>query len=162
MVPTKRWRVPSKTQRPLDEILRPFERQKIAHILIRDPYALGPNNRASQAQFISELRARGATIDALTIEYKYQLPTGPAAPETENQQQRDMEQHLIRAFGGTLPRLVFQAHPRRGKDFHDRWIEIDCASARGAERHSLYIGRGLPALMDSYLELNAFYVPPVV
>lgn len=156
----RRFRSESGQERPIREILSPFVGREIAHVTIRDPYAIAHvNSRRAQVRFLSELNGVAKGISAATIEY---------APDIDGFDdalcRRSFGEIFAEQLGGG-PKLSLQRRRRRATemDFHDRRIELDVVHAGGSiMRHEIDIGRGLEALFDISKQCTVTYVPPVI
>jgi superfamily II DNA or RNA helicase len=154
------WRKAPGESRPTDEIVSLFAGKNLAHVIIRDPYALGHrNSRQAQVQFVARLTAACRSCDAVTVEY---------APEVEGDLEEGQARREFGAIYGKLiptnaPKLTLARRSKRSRDddFHDRFVEFDVRHAGGAvRRHELTIGRGLEALFDGTKQCTATYTPP--
>ena len=153
---TKAWRLKSGDARPTAEILRLLPPGAISHVHIRDPYALASAaNRSAQAAFIRDLSARGAKIEAVTIDY---IETS-TSDVPDSQGRADMSGRLL---ANGRPRVLLNRRNRGhgAEDFHDRSIDIDVRDGDKVRRHSLFVGRGAEALYDKRRECTVTYVPP--
>jgi hypothetical protein len=158
----RRWRLLPGEKRPLDDILGVFAGAKIRQVRISDPYAIAdPDARRAQAQFVSELHRRAASIAAVAIEY---VP--PREGEEPDERQRiDMNRRLVAAVNEASTRLCLTRRDRRrssGGDFHDREVTIECDAGQGklSGLHELALSRGLIGLMNDRFECTAHLVPP--
>jgi len=156
----RHWSVPPGGTKPTEEIIDLFRGKDIAHIIIRDPYALGhANARRAQVNFVAMVRKASRSLEAVTLEYAPgydgDLPEGAA--------RRELGDLFGRSMPEPIPRLALKRRERRSQDddFHDRTIELAIRHAGGAVlNHVLSLGRGAEALFNDRWQCTVTYVPP--
>ncbi|MGD9966395.1 MAG: DEAD/DEAH box helicase [Hyphomonadaceae bacterium] len=155
----RHWRCNAGAERPTRELLACFADQRVAKVLIRDPYALGRDfTRNAQIRFLAELAGVARSLESVVVEYAPEIE----ADMSEGEQRRRFGETFARTFGTSPPLMNLVRRRRRaGDDFHDRSVEITTRSAADAlQTHTIMIGRGLEALYDQRKECTAVYFPP--